>query len=89
MLMLAGANSVVGTLWQCSDIAGGEFVEKLFAALLHSATVVDPASGRELFDIARAVQEAALAVRKNRPAPYFWALFVLYGKWECWVTNRT
>ncbi|KAM6520021.1 hypothetical protein FALCPG4_013578 [Fusarium falciforme] len=89
MLMLAGANSVIGTLWKCSDIAGGEFTEELFAALLHSTAAAGSASDRVLFEIAIAVQKAALAVRKNRPAPYFWALFVLCGSWECWVTNHS
>ncbi|WZH47131.1 uncharacterized protein QYS62_008273 [Fusarium acuminatum] len=88
MLMLAGANSVIGTLWKCSDIAGGEFAEELFAALLHSTAAAGSASDRALFEIARAVQKAALAIRKNRPAPYFWAPFVLCGSWECWVTNH-
>lgn len=88
MLVLAGVNSAIGTLWKCSDIAGKEFVQELFTALLHTLAGASSASDRTLFKLSEAVQTAVLAVRKNRPAPYFWALFILHGTWECWVTEQ-
>ena len=88
VLMPAGVNSVVGTSWKCPDATGKEFAEELLAALLERAATAGLASGLVLFDIARAVQNAPLAVRKTRPAPYFLALFVVYGKWKCSIIDQ-
>ncbi|KAK0724178.1 CHAT domain-containing protein [Lasiosphaeris hirsuta] len=88
MLMLAGVNSALGTLWKCSDAAGKNFMEELFAAFPSNIGGAGSVSGCVLFDVAKAVQRAALAVRKKKPEPYFWALFVLYGSWECLVADQ-
>jgi hypothetical protein len=39
-------------------------------------------------DIARALRQAVLGIRKKRPAPYFWALFVLHGNWQCRFSRK-
>ena len=88
MLMLAGVNSVLGTLWKCSDTAGKDFMEELLATLFLTIEEAGPASSCVLFDVAKALQRAVLALRKKKPAPYFWALFVLYGSWECLIVDR-
>ncbi|KAK5651726.1 hypothetical protein OQA88_11795, partial [Cercophora sp. LCS_1] len=88
MLMLAGVNSVLGTLWKCSDTARKDFVEELLATLFLKIEEADPVSSCVLFDVAKALQRAVLALRKKKPAPYFWASFVLCGSWECLIANR-
>jgi CHAT domain-containing protein len=87
MFVLAGVNSAIGTLWKCSDIAGKMFTNELFSTVLKSNTMPRSDAGPVLFEVAKAVQMAALELRKQKPEPYFWAAFVLYGRWECWITE--
>ncbi|KAJ9488828.1 hypothetical protein VN97_g4463 [Penicillium thymicola] len=84
-LLLAGANAVVGTLWNCWDTAGKEFTEILYEIICHerersSGSDQEPPSWS--INLAFALREAVLNIRQRRPEPYFWALFVLYGKWD-------
>ncbi|EON69908.1 hypothetical protein W97_09172 [Coniosporium apollinis CBS 100218] len=84
MLLLAGTNAAVGTLWRCSDSAGKEFTEAFYDGMLLQIKETSPDPGKDsLVDIAKALRNAALEVRKKRPAPYFWALFVMHGNWQC------
>lgn len=79
MLLLAGVNAAVGTLWKCSDVAGKEFTEAFYVEVLSERA---RRSGiTVLVDFAVALQKAALKLREKRPAPYYWAPFVLHGKW--------
>lgn len=79
MLLLAGVNAAVGTLWKCSDIAGKEFTEAFYGEVLSQMT--RRLGDTVLVDFAVALQKAALKLREKRPAPYFWAPFVLHGNW--------
>jgi CHAT domain-containing protein len=88
MLMLAGVNSVIGTMWKCSDAAGKAFAEEFYSGLLAEFEANPDVKGMgSWFNIAKAMQQAVLAVRKRKPAPYFWALFVLHGNWHCTLTR--
>ncbi|GIC92361.1 CHAT domain-containing protein [Aspergillus udagawae] len=86
VLLLAGANAVVGTLWNCWDTAGKEFAETFYQIICHerersSGSNQEPPSSSTI-NLAFALREAVLDIRKRRPEPYFWALFVLYGNWD-------
>ena len=74
---LAGANSVVMSLWPVSDAASADWMLALYRERLqHHATTID------------AVGAADLALIKQRrdmgldPAPYYWAAFVAAGDWH-------
>ncbi|RAK77207.1 CHAT domain-containing protein [Aspergillus fijiensis CBS 313.89] len=86
VLLLAGANAVVGTMWNCWDTAGKEFTESFYHSI-HLGWKSSSRSDQEplpssAIDLALALREAVLGIRKRRPEPYFWALFVLYGNWN-------
>lgn len=63
----AGSRSVLASLWKVSDVATAEWMAELHRAL---------AQGRSP---AQAARQACLFVRASRPAPFFWAPFVLIG----------
>lgn len=86
VLLLAGVNALVGTLWNCWDTAGKEFTETFYQIICHER---ERSSGSDqempsssAINLALALREAVLNIRERRPEPYFWALFVLYGKWD-------
>ena len=89
MLLLAGVNSTIGTLWKCSDAAGRMFTE-VFYDVLKAQIKEYPNKDDDVIvvDIARALRQAVLEIRKKRPAPYFWALFVLHGNWKCRFSRK-
>lgn len=74
---LAGANTVVMSLWEADDIATSQWMQALYRARLQDhASVPD--------SIAQA-QLAVLAdrrVRNKSDHPYFWAAFVASGDWH-------
>ncbi|KZV89543.1 hypothetical protein EXIGLDRAFT_771664 [Exidia glandulosa HHB12029] len=72
-LLVAGATSVVATLWPMRDADGYAF-SKLFYESFHNTAVVD---------LARSLQRAALSIRAEEAtsSPFFWAPFVLHGAW--------
>jgi CHAT domain-containing protein len=85
-LLYAGANAVVGTLWPLWDKVGGEFVHMFYKCFADELSTVSAASesGEErklVVNLAQALRKSVLQIRKERPAPYFWALFVLNGNW--------
>ncbi|KAF2455305.1 hypothetical protein BDY21DRAFT_350377 [Lineolata rhizophorae] len=80
MIQLAGANAAIGTLWNLWDTAGSEFVET-FYEILRDQAAAESDSAHASVNVAEALRRAALDIRKRRPEPYFWALFVLYGNW--------
>jgi CHAT domain-containing protein/tetratricopeptide (TPR) repeat protein len=67
-LVVAGAETVVSSLWRVDDAATRDLMTRFYAALL---------AGRGRSE---ALQEAALAVRATRPHPYYWAPFVVIGR---------
>ena len=68
-LLYAGAQGVLVTLWDVNDQSTAEFM-KLFYEHLKT----NPSK-------ARAVQYATAELRKKYPHPYYWAPFVLVGKY--------
>ncbi|KAH0536095.1 hypothetical protein FGG08_007000 [Glutinoglossum americanum] len=71
-LLLAGAASVVGTLWPIRSQDGRLFSMEFYARFGGAGSLVD---------LAGALRESVLAVRKARPCPVHWAPFVLHGAW--------
>lgn len=63
----AGSRAVVASLWQVDDRTTAQLMEYFYREL---------ASGRSA---AAALRRAQLAVRKDKPAPFFWAGFVVIG----------
>ncbi|EJD47982.1 hypothetical protein AURDEDRAFT_151154 [Auricularia subglabra TFB-10046 SS5] len=72
-LLVAGATSIVATLWPVRDDDGLAFSSVFYHSFV----------GAEVVDLARSAQKAALHIRaaKATSAPFFWASFVLYGSW--------
>lgn len=64
---MAGAHSVVMSLWRVPDAATARLVEDLYRDLLDGV----PRS--------TALQNAQKALRKAHPEPYFWGAFVCHG----------
>lgn len=62
---LAGARSIIMTLWRIPDAPTRVFMENFYAALLEGG------------DSRSAFQQARSAMRKAFPHPYYWAGFVL------------
>jgi CHAT domain-containing protein len=70
-LLYAGAQGVLVTLWDVNDRSTAEFM-KLFYENLQS-------DGRNK---AEAVRRAMQEIRKQYPHPFYWAPFVLVGKYD-------
>jgi CHAT domain-containing protein len=68
-LLYAGTQGVLVTLWDVNDQSTAEFMELFYQALQS-----DP-------DKARAVQQATAEIRRRYDHPYYWAPFVLVGKY--------
>jgi CHAT domain-containing protein/tetratricopeptide (TPR) repeat protein len=66
-LMVAGAESVVTSLWKVDDDATRDLMTRFYGAL------------REGTGRAESLRRAALEVRKTRPHPYYWAPFAAIG----------
>jgi len=90
MILLAGANAAIGTLWNCWDTAGGEFTEAFYHIIRREIVGASSDQGESFLtiDLALALREAVLKVREQWPEPYFWALFILHGNWTCRLRNR-
>jgi CHAT domain-containing protein/Tfp pilus assembly protein PilF len=67
-LMVAGAESLVTSLWKVNDEATRDLMESYYGNLLAG-------QGR-----AEALRAAMQALRQKHPHPYFWAPFILIGK---------
>ena len=62
---LAGAQSIVMSLWRVPDVQTREFMEKFYAALMENS------------DTRKAFSKAQQSMRKVYDNPYYWAGFVL------------
>jgi CHAT domain-containing protein len=69
-LLYAGAQSILLTLWDVHDQSTAEFMKLFYCRL---------ASHRNK---AEAVQHAMAEIRKDYPHPFYWAPFVLVGKYN-------
>lgn len=65
----AGARSVIMTLWEVPDRSTRDIVVKFYALALSGSV-----------DRASALREAQLALKKQRPDPYFWGAIVCEGE---------
>lgn len=89
MLLLAGVNATIGTLWKCSDAAGKLFTDVFYNVLKAQAEeLLSRNDDVIVLDIALALRKTALEIRKKRPAPYFWASFVMHGSWKCRFSRK-
>jgi CHAT domain-containing protein len=68
-LLYAGAHGVLVTLWDVNDRSTAEFMKLFYERLSHNG------------DKAAAVQYATAEIRKAYPHPFYWAPFVLVGKY--------
>ena len=64
---VAGARTVVTSLWKVDDAATRELMSLYYRGLLHGEGKAD------------AMRNAALELRKSHPHPYFWAPFIVSG----------
>ncbi len=69
-LLYAGTQSVLVTLWDVNDQSTAEFMELFYNALKSTPNK------------AKAVQQATAELRRRYPHPYYWAPFVLVGKFD-------
>jgi CHAT domain-containing protein len=69
-LLYAGAHSLLLTMWDVHDSSTTEFMKLFYSRLLQHR------------DKARALQEAAQTLRQSYPHPYYWAPFLLVGKYS-------
>jgi CHAT domain-containing protein len=69
-LLYAGAHSLLLTMWDVHDGSTTEFMKLFYSRLLQHR------------DKARALQEAAQSLRQSYPHPYYWAPFMLVGKFS-------
>lgn len=82
-LLFAGASSVIGTMWPIHDrLSGAKFSQYFYG--------IDSDQNNKLersTNLAKRIRAAALSIKNNEltRAPYFWAGFVLYGRWTSHV----
>ena len=78
--LLAGAPSTIGPLWPIKSEDGRLFSRLFYQYFLHEDA---PKDIGPMVNLAVGLQKAALAMRKEKPAPYHWAGYMLYGAWFC------
>jgi CHAT domain-containing protein len=66
--LMAGAPTVLSTLWTVDDAGTAELMGSFYRALRAGGSA------------AQALRQAQLAVRETRAHPYFWAPFALHGR---------
>ncbi len=75
---LAGARSVIASLWEVSDRATVELMHGFYDRLwIQKQSKLDALPGARLEILAHMRQEHA-----GRGLPYFWGAFVLDGAWK-------
>ena len=78
--LVAGAESVLGTLRRVASASGRAFSNEFYAEIYRQCC--SPVDG--MIDLAKALQTAVLKMRQNpeTSAPYHWAPFVVHGSWR-------
>ncbi len=69
-LLYAGAQGVLLTLWDVNDLSTAEFMKSFYEQL------------RGTSNKAEAVRQATAELRRKYPHPYYWAPFILVGKYD-------
>ena len=79
----AGASAVLSTLWPIHDLDSGAAFSRSFYEQFTSRETTENVVRPKVVDLARSLQSAALQIRSKEEtrAPYFWAGFVLHGRW--------
>lgn len=67
--LVAGAARVLASLWPVDDAVTADFMRDFYGALVAGQGP------------AQALKSAQQRLRQQRPEPYFWAAFTLYGGW--------
>lgn len=82
-LLIAGASSVLGTLWPIADDDGRDFAKLFYKQLLRRPQEAP------VINLAEALRSAALHMRDRKMGnqPFHWASFVLHGAWY-WKRER-
>ena len=90
MILLAGANAAIGTLWDCWDTVGKESTEVFYHIIRREIASASSDQGESFLtiDLALALREAVFKVREQWSEPYIWTLFFLHGNWTCRLSNR-
>lgn len=76
-LRIAGARTVVMSLWQVDDTATAAFMQALYRARFVERRNVSDAMGQAMRAVLRQRRDAGLS-----DSPYFWAAFVSEGAWR-------
>jgi CHAT domain-containing protein len=79
-ILVAGAPSVIGTLWAVASETARIFAERFTQKLID-------AGGTEMVDLAVALQQTVISLKQDYDTrlPYHWAPFVLHG--SCFSRN--
>ncbi|KAG4434025.1 hypothetical protein IFR05_010507 [Cadophora sp. M221] len=79
-ILVAGASSVIGTLWEVASETARIFAERFMNAL-------SEAEGEGMIDLSVALQQTVISLRRDYGTrlPYHWAPFVLHG--ACFSRN--
>lgn len=75
-MLVAGASSIIGTLWEIASETARTFAERFTHELID-------ASGSGMIDLAVALQRTVISLKQdyNTRLPYHWAPFVLHGSY--------
>jgi CHAT domain-containing protein len=71
----SGTHALVSSLWRVDDEAARDMMLAFYKRLYDSRGVKQTSA-------AEALQGAAMTVRKQKPHPYYWAAFSLFGDWQ-------
>ncbi|MCP4664490.1 MAG: CHAT domain-containing protein [bacterium] len=77
--MYAGAPRVVVSLWNVSDRATSELMQRFYQ---HVFGVTDEPEGTLLPSAALRAAQLSMLEDQNRRAPFYWAGFILQGEWR-------
>ena len=80
-LLVAGASSVLGTLWPIQSHVGRRFSFHFYQSIERQRKTFEKSSDSYVvvLNLAQALREAMIVVKKESKDPYSWAAFVLHG----------
>jgi CHAT domain-containing protein len=86
--LVAGAASIVGTLWPLRDADGARFSREFYRPFVkENNSGGDDSALSQMVNLATTLQRASLSIyeQQGTRAPYYWAAFVLHGAWFLWL----